>query len=256
MDVLLFVVGLVLQAISTWFGVKLSVDPLETQEQRKRYKWYFIAILGVGLPLSSVQQWRSSNEENALRAELATIREATKQTSKSVDIVAQQTKVPPSVTVNTAPPVVHVLPPPAPLPSVAPPDLSLSTATAKPVDGGIEITVALVNRGTAVTIDASLVFDVTDPATGTALEVPSDIASRWTLSRDQVVTWTNTLKLAPAPVLERIKTGDALVRVRLSAAYPAENPRERLLVEGKVDLDRQVVNVSTNRPEPLRKRAL
>jgi len=106
----LVIASLALQALATFLGVKLAVDPLETLQQRRTYKKAFIVILVIGVGITLAQEWRNSVEQTALRSELTKLRDTVDETAKGVQNIEDQTKQPPNITVTTPAPVVNVLP--------------------------------------------------------------------------------------------------------------------------------------------------
>lgn len=119
-DVVLLLASLGLLGLATYLGVKLSVDPLETKQQRRLHKKVFIGILVFGAVITLTQQWRNSVEQASLRRELSELKGKTEQTNAGVKRIEERTKAPPQVTVTTPPSIVNVSPPAPVSPAITP----------------------------------------------------------------------------------------------------------------------------------------
>jgi hypothetical protein len=143
MDYALLIASLGLQGLATYLGVKLSVDPLETLEQRRRYKIAFLVILVFGAGITIAQQVINNRSQAKLQEELKGIR-------SSVSNVEQQTKQPPSVVVTTTPPVVNVVSPEplTPKPTVKRARLEVYDVAVLPVQANRPVLVNVYARNT------------------------------------------------------------------------------------------------------------
>jgi len=100
-----------LQAMLAYWGYKLTVDPIETPQQRRWYRAGFIIIGIAGVALTVTQQWLSGREQAELLAKIDGV-------GTGVEQVRAQTQQPPSVTVNVPPiQVLTPAPPSGPLPT-------------------------------------------------------------------------------------------------------------------------------------------
>ena len=105
MDILLTLLSGGLQALIAYWGYKLTVDPIETPQQRRWYRAGFITIGVVGVALTVTQQWLNGREQAELLAKIDGL-------GTGVEQVRSQTQQPPTVTVNLPQPLVQLLPAP------------------------------------------------------------------------------------------------------------------------------------------------
>lgn len=96
MDIALTVLSAALQGLLAYWGFKLSTGPLETPRQHQFYKWGFILVGVAGIGITALQGVSNNREKGQLN-------EAISKLTEGVGKVEEQTKQPPTITVNVPP---------------------------------------------------------------------------------------------------------------------------------------------------------